>query len=236
VFDTPEELLARIRLGEDSALELKAVRFRGGEVAGPARNDLADELAAMANTRPAVLVLGVDDKNRTIEGIPIERLDAVEDLVREVCLDSITPVLPVTTLRMELPASTGEVRAVLKIDVPRSPFVHRSPGGYFHRVASSRRQIPPDLLARLFQERSQALAIRFDEQAVPGTTPADLDVERVLSPGRSRRHRARQAAARPRDRRGLALYDRRHPALRARAAAAPSECADRGCPVPRVAT
>ena len=29
VFDSPEELLRSIRLGEDSALELKDVRFRG---------------------------------------------------------------------------------------------------------------------------------------------------------------------------------------------------------------
>ena len=179
MFDSPDELLRKIRLGEDSTLELKSVRFRGGRVAGPSRDDLADELAAMANTRPAVCVLGVDDGSRDIEGIPIERLDAVEHLIREVCLDSITPILPVTTLRMELPASAGDLRAIIKIDVPRSGFVHRSPGGYLHRVGSSKQQLPPGLLARLFQERSQARVIRFDEQGVPGTTPVDLNVDRA---------------------------------------------------------
>lgn len=32
----------------------------------------------------------------------------------------------------------------------------------------------PDVLARLFQQRSQARLLRFDEQIVPGTTPDDL--------------------------------------------------------------
>ena len=33
----------------------------------------------------------------------------------------------------------------------------------------------PDYLARLFQQRSQARIIRFDEQAVPGAELSDLD-------------------------------------------------------------
>jgi predicted HTH transcriptional regulator len=35
--------------------------------------------------------------------------------------------------------------------------------------------MPPDVLARLFQQRSQARVIRFEEQTVPATTVADLD-------------------------------------------------------------
>ena len=83
MFDGAEELLAKIRLGEGSVLELKAVRFRDGTLSGPRRDELADELAAMANTAGGVCVLGVDDKSREIEGVPIDRLDAVEQLARE---------------------------------------------------------------------------------------------------------------------------------------------------------
>jgi predicted HTH transcriptional regulator len=70
MFDTTDELLRKIRLGEDSVLELKAVRFRGKKIAGPERDDLADELAAMANTADGVVLLGVDDKTRRIEASP----------------------------------------------------------------------------------------------------------------------------------------------------------------------
>jgi predicted HTH transcriptional regulator len=61
MFDTREDLLAQIRLGEDSRLELKAVRFRGGRVAGPHPDGLADEMAAFANSSGGVLVLGIDE-------------------------------------------------------------------------------------------------------------------------------------------------------------------------------
>lgn len=180
MFDQPEELLRAIRLGEDSRLELKSVRFRGNAVVGPAQDDLADELAAMANSATGgVCVLGVDDRTRAVEGIPIELLDEVERLVQQACNDSVKPPLLVIIIRMELPDATGAPRPVIRVHVPRGPFVHQSPGGYLHRRGSSKRQLPPDLLGRLFQQRSQALVIRFDEQAVPLTTPADLDTERA---------------------------------------------------------
>ena len=66
---------------------------------------------------------------------------------------------------------------MLRIDVPRSLFVHQSPGGYYQRTGSSNRNLPPEVLARLLQERSQTRLIRFDESVVPGSTPHDLDPE-----------------------------------------------------------
>lgn len=180
MLDGLEELLRAIRLGEDSRLELKAVRFRGATMAGPTQEELADELAAMANSPTGgVCVLGVDDRARAVEGIPIERLDEVERVVQQACNGSVKPPLLAIILRMELPGADGELRPIVKVDVPRSLFVHQSPGGYLFRRGSSKRQLSPDLLGRLFQQRSQALVIRFDEQAVPLTMPADLDVERA---------------------------------------------------------
>ncbi|WP_246041626.1 ATP-binding protein [Desulfoglaeba alkanexedens] len=75
---------------------------------------------------------------------------------------------------MELPDSTGVLRPILKVDIPRSLFVHESPGGYFHRQGSSKRKMPPEYLARLFQQRSQARLIRFEEQPVPESGISDL--------------------------------------------------------------
>lgn len=178
MLDNPDELLRKIRLGEDSVLELKRATFRGDRVAGPARDDLADELAAIANTRDGVLILGVDDRTQEICGVPLEHLDALEAYVREICHDSITPPVTLRTLRVELPDAAGNLQPVLKVDIPRSLFVHRSPGGYLHRQGSSKREMPPDLLARLFQQRSQMRLIRFDEQIVAEASLADLAPER----------------------------------------------------------
>ena len=75
----PERLLQRIRLGEDSTLELKQVRLREGSTTiEPHPDGLSDELAAMANARGGLLILGVDDKNRTVSGIELTQLDQVE--------------------------------------------------------------------------------------------------------------------------------------------------------------
>lgn len=175
MFDSSDELLRKIRLGEDTSLELKSVSLRGGRVSEPKRDDLADEIAAIANTADGALVLGVDDKTREVLGIPVERLEAVERFVFELCNDSIQPPVAFQSFRMELPDSTGALRALLKIEIPRSLFVHKSPGGYFRRQGSSKREMPPDFLARLFQQRSQARLIRFDEQTVPETSALDLD-------------------------------------------------------------
>ena len=140
MFDTPEELMEKIRLGEDTSLELKTVRFKGQRVAEPRRDDLADEIGAIANTYDGVLVLGVDDKTRDIEGIPLDRLEAVERYVYEICNESIKPPVLFRSFRMLLPDKTGVTQPVLKVDIPRSLFVHESPGGYFHRQGSSKRK------------------------------------------------------------------------------------------------
>jgi len=174
MFDSPEELLRKIRLGEDTSLELKTVRFRGDRISEPKRDDLADELAAIANTHDGVIVLGVDDKTRDIDGIPAERIEAAERYVYEICNESIRPPVLFRSFRMELPDSTGVLRPILKVDIPRSLFVHESPGGYFHRQGSSKRKMPPEYLARLFQQRSQARLIRFEEQPVPESGISDL--------------------------------------------------------------
>ena len=141
----------------------------------PDRKDVADELAAFANGRGGDLVLGVDDKTRDVKGIPLDRLDAVETWIREICNDLLSPALDAAILKIELPDATGRAVPVLLVEVERSLFVHRSPGGYFRRLGSSKRELAPELLGRLFQERSQSRMIRFDETAVPGTGPGDLD-------------------------------------------------------------
>ena len=172
---TDQDLLHRVRLGEDSALELKRVLLSGERVSGPNRKEFADELAAFANGRGGTFVLGVDDETRQVLGIPLASLDAVETWVREVCNDSVTPALDADILKLELPNAAGTLLPVLRIDVPRSLFVHKSPGGYFRRIGSSKREMSPEVLARLFQERSQSRMIRFDESPVPRSGADNLD-------------------------------------------------------------
>jgi ATP-dependent DNA helicase RecG len=174
-----ERLLQRIRLGEDSLLELKRIVMAGDKVRSPARDDVADELAAFANAHGGMLVLGVDDRTREILGILPEHGDAVVRFATELCHDAVRPSLLARIQRLQLPGADGAPRLVVCVEVDRSLFVHQSPGGYLYRSGESKRQMPPDFLARLLQQRSQSRLLRFDETPVPGATIGDLAPELV---------------------------------------------------------
>ncbi len=180
-------LLKQISLGEDSTLEFKKIKFDKNKIVGPHRNSMADELAAMANTHTGLILLGVDDKTKTICGIPKSQLDLIETWVRNISNDLIEPPLNCIICKVTIPDNNTE-KYIIRIDVPKSLFVHQSPGGYFYRIGSSKRQMKPDFLARLFQQRSQTRLIRFDEQIVANSGLNDLNPQlwkrfkTVLSP------------------------------------------------------
>ena len=121
MLNAKSELLEKIRLGEDSFFELKEVRFAGDKIRGPSQNDIADELAAFANSRGGVILFGVDDSTRDVVGIPLDKLDVVEAFVRQASEDSIKPPLAPVIERLTLPNSSGQEMPVLRVEIPQ-PF------------------------------------------------------------------------------------------------------------------
>lgn len=171
-----DRLMQRVRLGEDSTLELKQVVIRdAGKSIEPHPDGLSDELAAFGNAGGGMLILGIDDKSHEVTGIPLEHLDRVEAWLTAICTERIKPPLDVLTHHVELTDHSGVPRPVIVAEVPRSLWVHESANGYFRRVGHAKRKLPPDVLARLFQQRSQARIIRFEEQEVAGVGCADFD-------------------------------------------------------------
>lgn len=154
------ELIEKIMLGEDATIEFKREM--------PRRDSMADEIAAFANTRGGVILIGVDD-NSEIVGLDLQQLNRAEKTVVEICEDSIEPAVPIFTEKLRI-----DDKNILKIEVPRSLFVHKTSNGYFARQGSSKREMPTDQLARLLQSRSQARIITFDEQLVPNTHKGTL--------------------------------------------------------------
>ena len=179
MLESPAEVLARIQRGEDSFLELKEVVFASGKLKGPDRKALADELAAFANSRGGHLVLGVRDSNHEIVGIPRDRIQLVEQFIAEVADQSVEPPLDVVTQHLSLPDATGTQQMVIHVFVPRSPFVHRSPSGYFRRRADSKRQMRTQELVRLFEQRSRAGFVGFDEQTVDAASFQDMSADLI---------------------------------------------------------
>lgn len=58
-----KEIKRQMRLGEDSPWEFKEIEFAGNVPKSPYRDELADEIAAFANTSGGVLLCGVTDSS-----------------------------------------------------------------------------------------------------------------------------------------------------------------------------
>ena len=149
------ELIEKIMLGEDSTIEFKREM--------PQRNSLADEIAAFANSQGGVILIGVDDY-REIVGLELQELGSVEKTVVEICEDSIEPTVHIFTEKLRL-----DDKNLLKIEVPRSLFVHKTANGYYTRQESGKKEMSTEQLARLFQTRSQPRTTPFEKLPVPNT-------------------------------------------------------------------
>lgn len=170
-----KELLFHIRLGEDSSIEFKSVHLDGRRIQSPHKDSMAHEIAAFANGQGGRMVLGVDDKSREVVGIADDQVAKVEEWVVTISQQAIEPPVRLDTRLLQLPDRTGELKTVIYVEIPRSIMVHASQGRYYQRAGSTKQEMKPEVLMRLFQQRSQSRLIRFDETLVPGTTLADID-------------------------------------------------------------
>ena len=165
-----EDIKRQMRLGEDSHWEFKEIEFAGDVPRSPRRDDIADELAAFANTDGGVVLCGVTNSG-DVQGMSREQMDTLEQLVVNVCSDMINPPIRPAILRKEI----DEGMPFLLVEVPQGHTQHDSPGGSYHRVGSSKRRMTSDERLRLAQQRGQARFLWFDKQPVEGTGFGSLD-------------------------------------------------------------
>ncbi len=165
-----EEIKRQIRLGEDSHWEFKEIVFTGNKPKSPNRDDLADEIAAFANTDGGVVLCGVTDDG-DVQGMSREQMDKLEMFLVQICTDTIKPAIRPTILRREI----EQRKPFLLVEIPQVYTQHDSLGGSFHRVGSSKRKMTSDERLRLAQRRGQARFLWYDKQPVPGTGFGSLD-------------------------------------------------------------
>ena len=165
-----DDISRQLRLGEDSGWEFKQIEFAGDRPKSPRRDDLADEIAAFANSDGGVLLCGVTDRG-DVQGMSRAQMDELERRLVEICTDAIRPPVRPTILRKEIEAG----RPFLLVEVPQGHARHDSPGGSYHRVGSSKRKMTSDERLRLAQRRGQARFLWFDKQTIPETGFRTLD-------------------------------------------------------------
>ena len=177
MFDTRDQILDQLRAGEDGRTEFKEVRFGDRGVLSPNTEDLADELAAFANAEGGIVFLGVDDSG-AVTGIPLAKMNVVEHWLLNVATHNCDPPIRPLVRKAVLPGDGAKDERIVLVEVARGLYVHRTSGGrYYTRVGSTKRDLAPSELARLFQQRGREYV--FDEQLVLAATVGDLSRNRL---------------------------------------------------------
>ena len=149
-----EEIMRRLRLGEDSAWEFKQVEFSGDRPTSPRREDWANEIAAFANASGGALLCGVSDDGEA-QGMSRQQITNLDALLVEICTDAIKPPVRISTYHREL----ADGKPVLLVEVPPGDSLHEAPGGSYIRVGASKCRMTRDERLRLAQKRGQALPL-----------------------------------------------------------------------------
>ena len=173
MFDERTEILEQLLAGEDATAEFKEVRLGEHGVISPNTEDFAGECVAFANAEGGAIFIGVDDEG-VVRGVPVDRLGDIEQWVVNVATNNCDPPLRPLIRKEALPKPDGTDGRALVVELRRGIYVHRTSGGrYYVRVGSSKRDLDPQALARLFQERGRAFV--YDEQPVAEAPRGDLD-------------------------------------------------------------
>ena len=176
MFDTSEQIENQFLAGEDGRAEFKELPLTDRGVQAPNAESVAGEMVAFANADGGTLCLGVRDDGAPV-GIPPARLDAVErwfvNIATDNCDPPIRPIVRKHVLRVK-----DEPKHLILGEIPRGLYVHRTTGGrYYQRIGSSKRDLTPAELVRLFQQRGREYV--FDEQAVLAAGVSDLNQHRL---------------------------------------------------------
>ena len=170
-----EEIWRQLRLGENSRSEFKQVEFRGEKPISPRRDDLADELGALANADGGTMLCGIADDG-TIQRMSREQIVSLDRLLAEISTGTIEPPLHTDIHHRELAG-----KAFVLVAVPRGEALHERTGQAFIRVSATKRRLRKDESMRLAQNRTQNRYPWFDKQIVPDTGFKTLD-ERLWEP------------------------------------------------------
>jgi len=179
MYDTMSELLAEITAGEDAYLEFKEVVFKGNSPRFTSEKTRAPEaiarvLCSFANAEGGVLIFGIDD-NREVVGVDPHKADLLEQWVVNVSQNNCEPPVYIIPDWKQLPDASGTVHHCLKVDVSKSPYVHRTSGGrWMTRIGSHKQDLRPDQLARLLERRQMGKP--FEERTVRTVGLSALDL------------------------------------------------------------
>lgn len=175
-----DELMALLRAGEGTALELREAVDPGGvvEASGEQRRadaDLAEVFVSMANTNGGLVVFGVRRPDGKVVGIEPERRDATERFALHVASARCEPTILAELDWVVLPDEGGIGRACLVVRIrPSFHDYHRTSEGRCLRRSETRRFLAhPELMDRCLTRQRPPTPVE-DRPALRSRLP-DLD-------------------------------------------------------------
>ena len=136
---------------------------------------LANTIVAMANADGGMIVVGISDKNRRIEGVDQNQAHLNEIL--RTPYDFCVPTIPVTTEFLPCQDADGTNNHVLIFYVPASPRLHANQADeVFWRVGDKSRKLPFEERLQLMYDKGERY---YEDSPAYGATVEDIDMDSV---------------------------------------------------------
>lgn len=136
---------------------------------------LANTIVAMANADSGMIVVGISDKTRRIEGVDQDVVHLNE--VLRVPFDFCVPTVTVSTEYMACIDSEGDDNHILIIHVPASPRLHANQADeVFWRVGDKSRKLSFEERVQLMYDKGERY---FEDSPVYGAAIDDVDLDAV---------------------------------------------------------
>ncbi len=170
-----------INQGEGQELEFKSRRAKPKYI--------AESIVAFANSNAAQIIVGIDDKNRTVVGIrDTKEKELVGDNIRRAA--SLGCCIPAVNISVDEFILDGEAVFVITIPYQHTDVFATSNGRILIRKGTQDAPAAPGEIQELYSRRGK---LNYERQAVPAATSEDLDLEKVRSyRSRYRIHRGRE--------------------------------------------
>ena len=152
---------------EDQTFDCKSIQIDPKALAVP--------IVAFANADGGVIVIGVSDKTRTIEGVD-QHTEKLNELLR-VPFDFCNPSITVTCSYQPCTDKDGNENHILLMEIPASMYLHTNQADEaFMRVGDKSRKLSFDERMQLMYDKGERF---FEDTAVYGATIDDIDMDAV---------------------------------------------------------
>lgn len=163
------ELLETIQKGESSKVQFKERIIKGKQSDA---YDIATEMVAFSNTEGGLIIIGINDKTGTLNGLSFEEIQASNQLLVNAATDNVKSPITIFT---ETIVVNGQSLIVVTIKEGTDKPYRDNKGIVWMKNGSDKRKVTSnEELLRLLQSSGNILA---DEEVVANTTINDIDID-----------------------------------------------------------